>query len=196
MDFAALFQKIKENIFLIPAERFDSLTTDKSYKDSFVYLLVCLTLSFPIRWVVTLLEYKEPTVLGSILVLTPFETKVVAAFLSTLIGTIMAIPLIYLLYLVQHFLLKIFGANEGLLKSIQVFIYGSTVELLFGSIPLVGIVTSLAVLSNVVLGTARVHRIEWWKAVLALVVIPTIIVVVLLVVLIFIVHAMVNNLMV
>lgn len=172
MNFAAIFNKIKENVFLIPAERFDSLTTDKSYKDSFIYLLICFALSFPIRWGMMFLDYKEP---GFNLIPISFETKLFVTFFGTLIGTIIGIPLIYLFYLVQHFLLKLFGAKEGLLKSIQVFIYGSTPGLLFGSIPLVGIVTSLVILSNTVLGSARIHQIDWWKAILAIVVIPILI---------------------
>ena len=154
-----LLEKIKENIFLIPAERFEGLTKDPGYKDSFVYLLACLAISIPIRIIVGLLGIGDITLLIT----------------ATIIGVIFSIPIFYVGYIILHILLKLVGAKEGLSKTVQVFIYGGTCALIFGSIPLIGFIAGLISLVNIVVGAAKVHKISNLRAAIAVVVIPIIV---------------------
>lgn len=171
MDLMEILKRIKENVLLIPSEKFDELTNDKGYMNSFLYLLVCLAISFPIKWLIGVITYPEP-VMAFVQITTPLEIKIINTFIGVLIGAILVILLIYPFYLVQHAVLKLLGAKGGLLKSVQVLIYGGTCALLFGFIPFIGIIAYLITLSNVVLGLARVHQIAWWKAFIAVVIVP------------------------
>ena len=158
-----LLEKIKENLFLIPNERFEGLTKDPGYKDSFVYLVVCLVISLVISVIVGFFS------LGN------YGGSVAGLFTALIIGTIIAIPFYYIGYIIFHILLKIVGAKEGFLKTVQVFVYGGTPALIFGSIPLINLIALLVALVNIVRGAAVVHKISTLRAAIALVVIPVII---------------------
>jgi len=158
-----LLEKIKENIFLIPAERFEGLTQDPGYKGSFVYLLACLVISLVISVILGFFN------LG-------FYGGSVPALVTTLLfATVIAIPFYYIGYIIFHILLKIVGAKEGFLKTVQVFVYGGTPVLILGAIPLINLIALLLALVNIVRGAAVVHKITTLRAAIAVVVIPIII---------------------
>ncbi len=158
MDPAENIARIKDNLLLIPEARFDALVQDKGYMDSFIYYLACIVLSIPF-------------------------SLLVAYFTSSLIETVLVIPvsiilsvvMAYIIFGIQHLLLRLVGGKAGYLQSVQVFIYGSTPSIVFGTLPIANIIASLIGLANVVIGAARIHKISLLRSVVAILVIPTII---------------------
>ncbi|MFN7991765.1 MAG: YIP1 family protein [Candidatus Micrarchaeia archaeon] len=155
MDLRGRFDRIRENILFVPAERFDSLAGGDGFNDSAAHLVLCLLLSVPIDLAVG--------ALGGTLI---------QAMLSVPSSLVISLMLSYLIFAVQHLLLKLVGGHARLSESVSVFIYGNTVSLVFGGIPFLGIAAVFISLSNVVIGSARVHRIPLWRSALALVVLP------------------------
>lgn len=158
INISEILGKIKNNFLLIPEARFDELTKDPGYKDSLVYLAVCMLLSAPVHLAAAVFLSQNP--------------------LGRILGLVLALPFGYIYYGVLHLVLKLFGAKEGFLKTVQIFIYGSTGSLILGGIPILGFILSLVALANVVLGSKRVHGISLWRAIAAVVLIPALIVLV------------------
>ena len=163
MSIEKIFQKIKDNIFLIPTERFDTLAADKSLMDSFVYYLVLLAITMPFNIIISIISHGAT----------------ISAIIGALFGAVLIIPLFYLSCVIMFALLKIVGGKADLSRTIQVFIYGGTCGTIFSWIPLLNYLASLVSLSNIVLGSARIHQIPLWKAVLVIVVVPIIIFIIL-----------------
>jgi hypothetical protein len=173
MEFSKNISRIRNNLLLIPSERFDDLTKDSGYKTSFIYLIACLILSIPIIIIAGLFS----------------GAGIVSIIIGIPLGLIIAIPLIYLLYLIQFALLKIVGGKASLLQSVQVFVYGSTSSLIFGQFPVLGIIPGLIALANIVLGSARVHKISVLRSAIALIVIPIIILIIVGIIMVLVVGA-------
>ena len=166
MDLNAILEKIKTCVWLIPENRFDDLTKDKGYVDSFIYFLIITALSIP---VVLISSFLNPSGL------------MVAVFAIPMMF-VLGIPLSYVGFLILFALLKLFGGKADLLKTIQVFIYGGTSSTIFGGLPIIGIVPGVVSLINIVKGAARVHQMQWWKVVIAIIVIPLIVLTIVIVV--------------
>ncbi len=156
--------RIKDNLLLISAERFDALVQDKGYLDSFIYYIACIVLSVPFT---LLAAYLTNSLIGTILVIP--------------VSIAISVVLAYIIFAIQHALLRLLGGQATLLQTIQVLIYGSTPAIIFGTIPIINVLASLAGLANVVIGAARVHRISLLRAIVAIVVIPTILLIAVLV---------------
>jgi hypothetical protein len=158
MELGENIRRIKDNLFLIPEERFDELTKDTGYKTSFIYLLACLVLSIPFGIIVSL-------------------------FMGGLFDTIFVIPLAFVISIIVNYIsfgvlflfLKLVGGKASFLKSVQVFIYGSTIELILSGIPIIGLIAGLIALANIVIGSKRIHKISLLRAILALLVIPIVV---------------------
>jgi hypothetical protein len=162
MDLGENIRRIRDNLFLIPEARFDELVKDPGYVDSFIYLAFCLLISTPLDLAIALIR----------------EDSILSAIISTAIISILAFPVIYIVYFIQFLLLKLVGGKAGFLQSVQVFIYGSTLSLILSGIPCIGFIASLISLANIVVGSARIHQISVLRALLALLVIPVLILVV------------------
>ena len=169
MNLIEVVKKINDNLLLVPAEKFDSLCSDLEHFPSLVYLLTCVLISLPLWFIV---EYFTPTN-----PLLPLQSRVA----SILIGVVFAIPVSYIVFGLQHLLLKALGGKGTFLQSCQVLIYGGTARFVFGVVPILNIIAGLISLANVVLGASRIHKISLIRAILALVVIPIVVVVVLMV---------------
>ncbi len=157
MDPSENIGRIKDNLFLIPAARFDSLVQDKGYADSFIYYVACIILSVPFT---LLAAYLTNSLVGTIMIIP--------------VSVILSVVLAYVVFGIQHVLLRLVGGKGTFLQSVQLFIYGSTPSIIFGTIPLVNVLSSLVGLANVVVGAERVHRISLLRAIVAIVVIPAI----------------------
>lgn len=161
MEIVQNITRIKDNILFIKGERFEELTKDTGYSISFIYLVACLLLSLPF--------YLLSGVLGGSLL----ETLLSFPFFF-----VMVVPFSYLLYGIQFVMLKLLGGKATFLKSVQVFIYGNTPGIIFGNIPCLGFIAALIGLSNVVIGSAKIHQISLLRAIIALIVLPLLIIVV------------------
>lgn len=171
MDLMAILSKIKENLFLIPEEKFDGLTKDISYADSFIYLVVSALLysilAFPISLLSGVVNVASTTKSAAAGVV----GGPVTALVSTALVFVMLIVFRYVYIILVHLLLKLVGGTAPLLKTAQVMIYGST-PMILAPIPCAGWIFSLLVLANTVVGAKRVHNISLLKAVVAMIVIP------------------------
>ncbi len=173
MDLKELLKKVWNNIFLIPEARFDGLTKDKNYKESFIYLLACMIISLPIFWIATILLITDPS--GDI----TLAGKIISAFTGSIVYIVLGIPLTYIGIGICHLLLKLLGGKADFLKTVQVFIYGETTSVILGNIPFFGWIFSLVALANITLGAKRIHKISLLRAIVAVIVIPVIIAMVL-----------------
>lgn len=175
MDMMAILSKIKENIFLIPEARFDDLTKDLNYVDSFIYLVVSALLysviAFPVALLSGVLNVAGTTKSAAAGVV----GGPISALISTALVFVMLIVFRYVYIVVVHFLLKLVGGTAPLLKTAQVMIYGST-PMILAPIPCAGWIFSLIVLANTVVGAKRVHNISFLKAVVAMIVIPALVI--------------------
>lgn len=174
MNFAHLLGKIKENVFLIPQEKFDALTKDKGYLDSFVYLLVCTVFSSIVYF--ALWAYAPEFMYGGAPGAALDAVAPPSAFELTMQRLLLALPLAYISFGFLHLVLKLFGAKGEFQKSVQIFVYGTTGSTLFGAIPFVNVLFMFVCLVNTVSGAVRVHKLELWKAIAALLVVPVIVV--------------------
>ncbi|MBI5159035.1 YIP1 family protein [Candidatus Micrarchaeota archaeon] len=174
MDAGEIIKKIKNNLFFIPEAKFDELTKEKEYAKTFQYLVACLIVSLPINLVISILAYKEPAIIGG----TPLATKIAMALITTIIGTVVAIPVLYILYAIMHGLLKLAGGKASLRETIQIYVYGNTCATIFGGIPIISLIIGLVSLSNIVLGVKRIHKMSLWKAIAVVVVIPIVLTVI------------------
>ncbi len=155
MDLKKALERIRQNLFIIPPERFDTLAADRDFSPSAFHLLICLLFSVPID-----------------LALAALGNSFFQALLSVPASLVVSVMLSYLLFSLQHLFLKLVGGKAPLLQSVQVFIYGNTVSLIFGGLPIIGFLTMLVSLVNVVQGSARIHKIPLWRSALALVILP------------------------
>ncbi|MGV8085025.1 MAG: YIP1 family protein [Candidatus Bilamarchaeum sp.] len=169
MNIFDILKKINDNLLLVPEARFDSLCNDSDYYPSLVYLLTCVLLSMPLWFVVEYFTPSNP--------LLPVTSRMAAI----LIGVVLAVPLSYILFGLQHILLRLFGGKATYLQSCQVLIYGGTARFIFGVVPLINLIAGLISLANVVIGAARVHKISLYRAIAALIVVPLIVVALLIV---------------
>ncbi len=160
--------RIRDNLLLIPAERFDLLAKDAGYLDSFIYYVACIILSIPFSLLVAY-----------------FTGSVIEAIVVIPVSIILSLALAYVIFALQHLLLRLVGGQGTLLQSVQVFIYGSTPSVIFGPLPIISILTSLLGLANVVVGAARVHRISLLRAIVAVIVIPTVVLIAILLVAVY-----------
>jgi hypothetical protein len=163
MEIGENVSRIKDNLLLIPSERFDTLTKDPGYKTSFIYLIACLILSIPIMLIGAMAQ----------------GIGIIAAIISLPISLILSIPILYIMYLIQFALLKIVGGKASFQQSVQIFIYGGTAALIFGNFPFLGMIAGLIALANIVLGSARIHQISTLRSIIALIIIPLIILIIL-----------------
>jgi hypothetical protein len=162
MDYAQNVKRIKDNLLLIKPERFDALVSDKGYWDSFVYFIACMVASIPFELAVVLATGGNPS---DLLLSVP-----VSILISLVVG--------YAIFALQHLFLRAVGGQATRLQSVQVFIYGTTPSIIFGGIPFLGVLASLAGLANIVVGSSRVHRISVWRSIAAIIIIPTILLIV------------------
>jgi len=160
MDIKENVMRIKDNLFLIGEKRFVELVTDTDYKVSFIYLVACLVLSLPLEFIFT--SVSEGTL---------------EALIYIPLAFLISIPVAYVVYGIQHLLLKALGGQGTFLQSVQVFIYGSTLTLIFGSIPIIGSLLGFITLANTVVGSSKIHKISIWRAIFALVVVPIIVII-------------------
>ena len=163
MDIGAILSKIKGNMFLISEERFDSLTRDSGYGDSFWHLVACLAVSLPISIFFGLIMQ---IVSGAGTSAALFKTGLLIAL------TVACIPLMYIGFGILHMFLKLVGGKAPYEKTAQLLIYGYTPYNLFSGIPILNFAFVLVSLVNAVRGAKRVHQISLVRAAIALVVIP------------------------
>jgi hypothetical protein len=159
MDLGEILKKIKSNLWLLPEAKFDGLTKDTGYTASFVYLVICLIISIPLRFVTDILVYGN---------------NALTALVGAVIGVIVTVPLVYISYFMMHLIIKLLGGARGLLRTVQIYIYGSTAALIFSYVPILGFIASLVALANVVFGVKRIHDMSLFRAILAVVVIPVV----------------------
>ncbi len=155
MDIGQNVRRIKDNLFLIPEARFDELVKDTEYVTSFIYLVGCMVLSVPFTLIVSLVT-----------------GKLFADLFALPISFTLGIILSYVGFVVFFVFLKLVGGKASLLQSVQMFIYGATLSLIVSGIPCIGALLSLISLANVVIGSARIHKITLLRAIIALIVLP------------------------
>lgn len=168
--------RIKDNLFLIPEQRFPDLVKDPDLTTSLVYLVACLVLAIPVKLAVGFME-------GAPL----FDNLLYAFVLQFLL-----LPIAYLLYGVGHFFLVLVGGTASFKQSVQIFIYGGTLALIIGSFPVVGFIAGLIALANMVMGASKVHHISLARTLVAIIVQP----VILFIVLIFLIAALLGTLLI
>ncbi|MDD5337118.1 MAG: YIP1 family protein [Candidatus ainarchaeum sp.] len=182
MDIGALITKMKENILLIPEERFDALTKDSGYGDSFIYLLAAVLITLPIYIALQVLGFGMNALTSSTgagLAELPILGGVYAVSIAIgIVVRLLSVPLSYIGFGIVHILLKLVGGKADFLKTVQLMIYGSTPSLLLSWIPCVGWIFGLAGLVNIILGAKRVHNITLLRAIVAIIVIPVLVAVV------------------
>lgn len=195
MVIRALLGKINGNLFLIPEERFDSLTSDKGYWASFGYLLFFMALSLPISFLLVRINVMSTfaglfavALQGALILLgallspilpneyAPLYSQLTNGILASqlLIGAVFIFIIFYVWFGILHLLLKLIGGKADYLKTVQVCIYGITPWFVSNWLPLpylnplLGVVAWFISLVNIVRGVKRVHRISLPKAVVAL----------------------------
>jgi len=170
MDMNSILERLRTTLWIVPEKRFDDMVKDNNYTDSFIYLLICMALSIPIM------------ILGYIVIALANNASLSSAASAVVLSLpavfLIGIPLQYIGFGVEFALLKILGGKGDFQKSVQVFVYAGTPSFIFGSLPYIGILPSLLGLYNIVVGSARLHQMSLWKAVIAIVVIPIIIAIV------------------
>jgi len=162
MELMENISRIKDNLFLIKAERLDKLTNDPDYMTSFIYILACLAVSIPFF------------LLGSFL-----DGTLMVAILAIPFYIVAGIVFNYFAFGIYHMFLRIMGGKAPIERSIQLMIYGMTPSLVFGTIPLLGAIAGLLGLANVILGAEKVHGISVWRAFVALFVLPLVLAIIL-----------------
>ncbi len=161
MELGTILEKIKSNLWLLSEAKFDGLTKDAGYMPSFVYMLVCLVISIPFRFLTDVFITGQDSMV---------------ALISAVMGIIVSIPVLYVSYFITHLFVKLLGGGAPFLKTVQIFIYGSTLALILSYVPILGFFAGLIALANVVFGVKRIHKLSLLKAILAVVVLPVLVI--------------------
>lgn len=163
MDTFQNLVRIKDNLYLIPEARFDVLIKDKDYSSSLIYLVSCTIISVPIELAVSLLFGNFSSVLRSLPIAVP-----------------LSIIIAYLFFLFQHILLRFLGGKAEFLDTVQIFIYGTTPSIIFGGVPLLGLVALIISVVNSIVGASKIHKISYYRSASAIVIIPALIIIIIL----------------
>ena len=161
-----ILEKVKSTIFLVSEEKFDQIASDTNYTDSFVYLLVGVVFLSILGTIATVAQPAPMPKAGG-----P-AMGIVAADVSIAIAIPLGLALRYVGFVIMHFVIRLFGGSADMLKTVQVYIYGSTPSMYLGWIPFIGMIFSFISLANIVLGIKRVHSMSLLNAILATVVVP------------------------
>ena len=73
----------------------------------------------------------------------------------------------FLMLLIYHGIITLFGGKQGLLRTFQAFIYGATPALLLSWIPIVNIIVSFYSMYLNIIGLIQLQKMEKHKAILA-----------------------------
>ncbi|MGV8176719.1 MAG: YIP1 family protein [Candidatus Bilamarchaeaceae archaeon] len=165
----SLFEKFKNNAFLMKEERFDELTKDeRDWGPSALYLFIASAI------LVVLTTALQSFLMVSNPAYAQFDggTVVAIVLLSIVFSLFFYFVLTYVGAGICYVLLRIFGGTANLLKTVQATIYGGTPVFLFGWIPFIGLFALLLGIVNVVIGYKKLHGIPYWKVVVAVIIIP------------------------
>jgi len=176
METGENIRRIKENLFLIPEERFDALSKDP-LSVSLVYLLALLVLSLPFQVAKLLFD----------------EFSIMNALIYAPIAYLFYIPLFYIGFVVLHILLKLLGGKASFSETVATMIHAETLFLIVGPLPYIGVLAALVALPNIVLGAKRVHKISLLRSIAAVVVIPLIIFIFIIAIVILLFAAMMSS---
>lgn len=148
--------KMKRTAVLATEKDFKRLTDDKGFAPSFMYYL-----AFQLAWfVVALILYLAFGTLGE-------------RWLRLVLSIPVGIAVMYIYIGLVHGIIKLLGGKESLLKTVQIYIYGFTPYYWLRAIPCVGwMVGLLFSFGNHLLGLTEVHRLSYWKAAFAALIIP------------------------
>ncbi|MBN1169509.1 hypothetical protein JXA56_00650 [Candidatus Micrarchaeota archaeon] len=161
MEIVSNLRRIKDNLLLIPEEKFDILSKD-ALSVSFVYLLGLLILSVPFGILVSF-----------------FSDSPLEALMSLPFSYLILIPVLYIGFGINHLFLKIVGGKAGFSETAATIIHGETLFLIISSIPCINFLAGLVALANIVIGAKRVHKISLIRSIIAIIVIPLILLVIL-----------------
>ena len=145
-----LFGRIKKVLFGTELF-FRSLVREKSFKEVIYYYLKLMGIVLPINYLVTIFTTDDLLV----------STIVYFVFL------IVGIAVFIIAVLTSHLFIYLLDGRQGLLRTVQAYIYGNTSGLLLSFIPFVNILAGLYSVYLTVKGIIILHNMKWWKALLA-----------------------------
>ncbi|MGV8176545.1 MAG: YIP1 family protein [Candidatus Bilamarchaeaceae archaeon] len=151
-----LLWKLKRTAVLATEKDFKRLTDDRDYAPSFAYYLV-----FQLAWfIIALLLYLVFGTLGE-------------RWLRLVLSIPIGIAVMYIYMGLVHGIIKLLGGKGSFLKTVQIYIYGFTPYYWLRATPCVGwMVGLLFSFGNHLLGLTEVHRLSYWKAAFAALVVP------------------------
>lgn len=171
--------RLFRNIFVIEGKRFDRFTKPDSYSSSVSYLIICLFLAFLLMSLSLFYFYYliDGAEMGISL-----NYAVLDAGIS--VTSMLVTFLVFVAFI--HVVARLFGARKNLQKTFQVHAYAYTPSFLLGWVYILGsndsfsgmaflfagFLFSLLAVINGIIGLRRIHRLSFFKAVVAEFVVP------------------------
>lgn len=159
-------EKLKR-IILNPVEFFEEYEP-KGPKEVFIYLFILGLIPSLLSPLSTGAFHRMASLLGI-----SFKAAYLSSFLSMYVGIIVFIPIVSLIY---HCLIWIVGGREGLVPTFAAVVHAWTPSFLLSWIPLVNLVAGIWSLALGIIGLSKLQNVSYWRAGLAVIILPLILV--------------------
>ncbi|MFH1106101.1 MAG: Yip1 family protein [Candidatus Aenigmatarchaeota archaeon] len=148
-------------VMLKPSKFFAKVKTEKGISDPFRYLAM-VSLVYAIGNY--LVSSPVSMISKEFLAVFSYAAGLLSPFVSAWITNIIA---------------RLLGGKGKYHETYKAYVYASTPSLLFGWVPLIGVIPSLYTLYLSVLGISKYHRIGMWKALAAVILFPILVAIIL-----------------
>ncbi len=145
------WQKIKY-IVTKPKDFFDVIQNETEIKRSIIYYLLINLIVAPLGIISFIL--LNPSIKAN-------------AFFIYLLSLIIGIVIFVLFLFLYNWIISLFGGKQGLTRTFQTFIYGSTPGILLSWVPFVNFLASIYSIYLTIIGLIKLQQMETKKAILA-----------------------------
>ena len=135
-----------------PKEFFRKIEAEKNIKTSIMFYIYLQLIVLPFGILAGFLTGQVDTLLKALVFPLAF---------------IFGLFIFFFALLVYHYIIRLFGGRQGIIRTFQAFIYGATPALLLSWIPIVNILVSFYSMYLNIIGLIKLHRMETHKAVIA-----------------------------
>lgn len=139
-------------ITISPERFFDLIEREIDIKKSIIYYFLIQLMVLPLGIIVSVLLNPGNTILS---------------IFTYILAIIVGMGIYFLILLLYHLIMPWFGGHQGMIRTFQALIYGSTPAFLLSWIPFINILAAFYSIYLSILGLIRLQQMETWKAIVA-----------------------------
>ncbi|MFH1285783.1 MAG: YIP1 family protein [Candidatus Micrarchaeota archaeon] len=172
MELNEAIERFKKTVFT-PTKFFESIQNESNWTELLLYYLYCTAISIPLQLIVFLfyvLIFPTPEVVQAVST-SGMASISILALTFIILNAAVGYFLMLLLIAVFHLFALIFG-GRGIYKTFQAFIYALALPLVLSALPLINVFTAFMAFYYAYIGLKVLHKMSWWRALLAGIVFP------------------------